>query len=79
MNMNETLITVPDLEKCSALINEVRNNIRRLKEYGLRDDDITSALREEVVLPRLRITHDYRIYLNSTNQEIKMEPLVKAV
>ena len=77
--MSATSHKVPDHEKCLVLLNDVKDKIRRLKEYGLRDDDITTALREEVILPRLRITHDYKIYLCSTNQEIKMEPLVKTV
>jgi hypothetical protein len=79
MNMNAILTKVPDHEKCSVLLNEVRDNIRRLKEYGLRDDEIASALRGDVALPLLRVTNNCKIYLSTTNKEIKMEPLVKAV
>ena len=66
-------------EKCMVLLNDVRDKIRRLKEYGLRDDEITSALHDDVKLPQLRITPDYKIYLSTIDQEIRMEPLIKAV
>ena len=69
----------PKHEKCLVLLNDVRDKIRRLKEYGLRDDEITSALRDDVKLPLLRVTPDYKIYLGTTDKEIRMEPLIKAV
>lgn len=66
-------------EKCLVLLNDVRDKIRRLKEYGLRDEEITTALRDDVILPQLRVTPDYKIYLSTIDQEIRMEPLIKAV
>ncbi len=69
----------PKHEKCMVLLNDVRDKIRRLKEYGLRDDEITLALHDDVKLPQLRITPDYKIYLSTIDQEIRMEPLIKAV
>ena len=69
----------PKHEKCLVLLNDVRDKIRRLKEYGLCEDEITSALHDDVKLPQLRITPDFRIYLSTTGQEIRMEPLIKAV
>ena len=76
--MKET-ITEPKHEKCSILLNEVREKVRMLKEYGWRDDEIASALRGEVVLPLLKVTRKGEILLGETNTEVKMEPLVKAV
>ena len=62
--MKET-ITEPKHEKCSILLNEVREKVRMLKEYGWRDD--------------LKVTRKGEILLGETNTEVKMEPLVKAV
>ena len=76
--MKET-ITEPKHEKCSLLLDEVREKVRMLKEYGWRDDEIASALRGEVILPLLEVTHKGKILLGEEKTEVKMEPLVKAV
>ena len=76
--MKET-ITEPRHEKCSVLLDEVREKVRKLKEYGWRDEEIVSALRGEVVLPLMTVTRKGKILLGEENKEVRMEPLVKAV
>lgn len=76
--MKET-ITEPKHEKCSLLLDEVREKVRMLKEYGWGDDEIASAIRGEVILPLLEVTHKGKILLGEEKTEVKMEPLVKAV
>ena len=76
--MKET-ITEPRHEKCSVLLDEVKEKVRKLKEYGWRDEEIVSALRDEVVLPLMTVTRKGEILLGEENKEVRMEPLVKAV
>ena len=64
---------------CTLLMEEMKNNIRRLRYYGVKDVDIKTVLYGEE-LPKLVITKDFKIMIeNREGQEIKMEPLVKAV
>lgn len=65
---------------CSILLDDVKEKIRRLKNYGVEEADIESVLQEKELLPELIITKDYKIVIcNGTHQEVEMEPLVKAV
>ena len=61
------------------LIEEVKHNIHKLKEYGLSEQDIASLLRSEQPLLQLTVSRNYRIYLGEKRVEVCMEPLVKAV
>jgi len=63
----------------SLLLKEVKDRIRMLKEYGMAERDIISALFHEESLPRLTIDRRYRIYLGEEKTEVKMEPLVKSI
>ena len=63
----------------SLLLKEVKDRIRMLKEYGMAERDIISALFHEKSLPRLTIDRRYRIYLGEEKTEVKMEPLVKSI
>jgi hypothetical protein len=65
---------------CSILLDEVKEKVRKLKAYGLADDEIVAAMNDEEFFPQLVVTQDYRIVLaDGANTEVKMEPLVKAV
>lgn len=65
---------------CSVLLDEVKENVRKLRAYGVQDADIEAVMYEEKGLPRLVVTKDYRIVIAGRMQrEVKMEPLVKAV
>ena len=61
------------------LIEEVKHDIHKLKEYGLSEKDIASLLRSEQPLFQLTVSKNYRIFLGEKHTEVCMEPLVKAV
>ena len=65
---------------CSILLEEVREKVRRLKAYGVDDDEIVAAMNEEELFPQLVVTEDYKIVLDGDKAiEVEMEPLVKAI
>lgn len=65
---------------CSILLSEVREKVRRLKAYGVKDAKIAEALNEDELLPQLVVTKDYQILLGSENPvKVEMEPLLKAI
>ena len=65
---------------CSILLDEVKEKVRKLKTYGMADDEIVAAMNEEELFPQLIVTEDYKVVLDDgANTEVKMEPLVKAV
>lgn len=63
----------------NILVEEVKEKVQKLKEYGMNEKDIASLLHTEGPLLRLTISRNYRIYLGDERNEIHMEPLVKAV
>ena len=65
---------------CSILLDEVKEKVRKLKAYGVNEEEIAAAMNEKVQFPHLVVTEDYKIILaDGVNSEVKMEPLVKAV
>ena len=64
---------------CSILLGEVKDMVRKLRSYGVQMADIAAVLHEDDPMPELVITYNYRILIGEKRQEIKMEPLVKAV
>ena len=82
MERTEKLIFFKELEQfhCSILLDEVKEKVRKLKAYGVDNDEIVAAMNEEVLFPQLVVTEDYRVVLADVAEtEVKMEPLVKAV
>lgn len=82
MDRSSKPIISKELEQfhCSILLDEVRENVRKLKAYGVDDAEIVAVMNEEELFPQLVVTEDYRIVLaDGANTEVKMEPLVKAV
>lgn len=78
---NHKKIIIPDGADqcdCSQLLEEVREKVRRLRSYGMKAKDISSAIQDEQELLELKITSDYRLFLGDM-REINMEPLLKAV
>ena len=63
----------------NTLVEEVKERILRLKEYGMSEKEITSLLHIEEPLLKLTISKNYRIFLGDNRVEVHMEPLVKAV
>ena len=65
---------------CSILLDEVKEKVRKLKAYGVEDEDIMAAINKEETFPQLVVTDDWRIVLaDGAKTEVRMEPLVKAV
>lgn len=62
-----------------TLVEEVKEGIRKLKEYGMSEEKIASLLHSEQPLLQLAVSRDYRFYLGEQRVEVRMEPLVKAV
>ncbi len=82
--MNEQMkeIISKELEQfhCSILLDEVKENVRKLRSYGVEDAEIVAAMNEEELFPQLIVTEDYKIVLSGEQPiEVKMEPLIKAV
>ena len=60
---------------CSILLEEVRESVRKLKAYGVKDAEIEAAMNDEVVFPQLTVTEDYRVMLTMEKPvEVMMEP-----
>ena len=64
---------------CSVLMEEVKERVRMLMEYGVREADIVSYLFNKSMLPQLLISKNYRMFVGDDRKEIHMEPLIKAV
>lgn len=64
---------------CSILIEEVREKVQRLKDYGMSETDIVSCLHTNQPLPKLIISRSYRLFLGEERKEVHMEPILKAV
>lgn len=63
----------------NVLVDEVKERIRKLKDYGMSEKELTSLLETEQPLLKLTISRNYRLFLGEQRVEIRMEPLVKAV
>ncbi len=82
--MNEQLkeVVLKELEQfhCSILLDELKEKVRKLKAYGVKDAEIMAALNEKELFPQLIVTKDCKVVLADEKQvEVEMEPLVKAV
>lgn len=64
---------------CSILLDEVKENMKILKDYGMTEEEIISQLFCCKPLPKLNISRNYRIFLGDERIEVHLEPLVKSV
>jgi hypothetical protein len=64
---------------CNILVEEVKEKVRKLKDYGMTELDISSLFYTEQPLLKLTVSRNYRLFLGDEHREIRMEPLVKAV
>lgn len=64
---------------CSILLDDVKQKVRLLRESGVSESQIASLFYIERPLPMLIISKDCRIFLGNKQNEVHMEPLVKAV
>lgn len=63
----------------NELVEELKDKVRKLKEYGLSEKDIVSLLHSEEPSLQLTVSKDYKVFLGEKRVEVCMEPLVKAV
>ncbi len=80
---NETTMRNTNNKETQNLFNElvekVKINVRKLKELGLSDLEISDLLRSKQPLLKLKVDRNNRIFLGDSQVEICMEPLVKAI
>lgn len=78
-NLKDTTGNELKKDNCSILMEEVKQRINILKDYGLSEKEILSRLHEVQSRPQLTISRNYRILLGDERKEVHMEPLVKAL
>ena len=61
------------------LMEEVKEKIQMLKEFGMSEKEIISLLQSEQPLLKLTVNKKHRIFIGENHVEIHMEPLVKSV
>ena len=64
---------------CSILMEEVKEKVQMLKDYGMSETEIVSHLRSVQSLVPLIVSRGYRLYLGEERNEVHLEPLVKSV
>ena len=65
--------------RCSILLEEVKERVQQLKDYGMSESEILSHLHGDQSLIPLIISRNYRIFLGDERKEVQMEPLVKSL
>lgn len=63
----------------SVLLDEVKKKLQLLQDSGLSVSYIASLLYVEKPLVKLAISRNFRIYLGDERNEVRLEPIVKAV
>lgn len=81
MEKDVKAIISKELEQChcSILLDEVKQKLQLLREFGVSETTIASLLHIEQPLLKLTISKKYKLYLGNERKEVHMEPLVKAV
>jgi len=77
--MTNTNIDNEKQDLYTDLLEEVREKVQKLKEYGLNEKEIIPLLHSEQPLLQLTVSKNYRIFLGEKRTEVCMEPLVKSV
>ena len=79
-NMKDTTMN-EDLKKtrCSILMEEVKERVQQLKDYGMSESEILAHLHGDQSLIPLIISRNYRIFLGDKCKEVQLEPLVKSL
>ena len=77
--MTNTHRNIEKQDLYNELVEELKDRVRKLKESGLREKEITSLIHSKQPLLKLKVDRNYRIYLGDSQNEVRMEPLTKAV
>ncbi len=65
--------------RCSILLEEVKERVQQLKDYGMSEKEIVAHLHSDQSLIPLMISKSYRIFLGDERREVQLEPLVKSL
>ena len=65
--------------RCSILLEEVKEKVQMLKDYGMSEKEIISHLHDAQSLVPLIVSKSYKIYLGEERREVQLEPLVKSL
>ena len=68
-----------EYNSCSTLLDDIKQKIRLLRKSGISESEIASLFYVERPLPVLIVGKDNRIFLGDKQNEIHMEPLVRAI
>lgn len=81
MGNSQTCKNSKELERnsCSILLDDVKQKVRLLRESGVSESEIVSLFYVERPLPMLIISKDCRIFLGDKQNEVHMEPLIRAI
>lgn len=63
----------------STLMEEVKEKVQKLKEYGWSEMEISSQLFCYQSQPQKIVIRNYKIFLGDEQKEVRMEPIVRAV
>lgn len=77
--MTNTHRNIEKQDLYNELVEELKDKVRKLKEYGLSEEDIVSLLHSEQPSLQLTVSKDYKVFLGEKRVEVCMEPLLKAV
>ena len=58
---------------CDSLVNEVKERVQKLKEYGMNEQEITSLIHTNQPVLTLTISKNYRIFLGDNHIEVHMD------
>ena len=64
---------------CSILMEEVKERVKQLKDYGMSENEILSHLHGDQSLIPLIVSRNYRLFLGDERKEVQLEPLVKSL
>lgn len=64
---------------CSNIMDEVREKVQLLRDYGLSETEIVSRLFGGQSQLQKLVIKNYRIFLGDDRKEVHLEPLVRAV
>lgn len=65
--------------RCSILMEEVKEKVQILKDYGMSETEIISRLHDTQPLLHLIVSKNYKMYLGEKHKEVHLEPLVKSL
>lgn len=78
-HMMETENEELEQQGCSDLMDEVREKVQLLRDYGLSETEIVSRIFGGQSQPQKLVIKDYKIFFGDEQKEVRMEPIVRAV